>query len=69
MPTRGALVYGDLGGELLRWTGSAADGATLTAPAGIAVAPDGAIWVVDRSDGSIYRFAIPLPAMRSAALP
>ena len=69
VPTRGALVYGDLGGELLRWTGSAADGATLTAPAGIAVAPDGAIWVVDRSDGSIYRFAIPLPAMRSAALP
>jgi uncharacterized protein (TIGR03663 family) len=64
IPAENTIAYADLSGqELLRWTGVSSDGAPLILPSGLAVGPDGAIYAVDRGNGRILRFRIPLPGI------
>ena len=52
----GANLRGDIG---IRWGGSGSDLASLNSPSGLAVAPDGAVYVVDRTSGRVLRFSLP----------
>ena len=60
VPSRQQVVAFDLRGEvLLRWGGVGNDMASLSSPSGLAVAPNGAIWVVDRTTKRALRFTLP----------
>lgn len=56
-----------LGVSILRWGGTGSDPASLNSPSGIAVAPDGSVYVADRDAGRLLRFTLPqiLPEERS----
>ncbi|NTU80550.1 MAG: TIGR03663 family protein [Chloroflexales bacterium] len=60
VPSRSQVMAFNLRGDaLLRWGGAGSDLASLAGPSGIAVAPDGAVWVVDRSTNRALRFTLP----------
>lgn len=68
VPSRQQVLSANLRGDvLLRWGGQGDDLASLNAPSGMAVAPDGSVWVVDRVSGRVLRFS--LPQVQPAAAP
>jgi uncharacterized protein (TIGR03663 family) len=59
-PTLNSVLLANARGDVgLRWGGPGEDLASLNAPTGIAVGPDGAVYVVDRTSGRVLRFALP----------
>jgi DNA-binding beta-propeller fold protein YncE len=60
VPSRQQVLAANLRGDvLLRWGGAGDDMASLNSPSGMAVAPDGSLWVVDRSSARALRFVLP----------
>ncbi|HMQ30790.1 MAG TPA: TIGR03663 family protein [Chloroflexaceae bacterium] len=60
VPSRNQVVAFNLRGDvLLRWGGEGSDLASLNSPSGLAVAPDGQVWVVDRASNRALRFSLP----------
>ncbi len=60
VPARQHVLIARASGEpLLRWTGVGRDGVPLASPSGLAVAPDGSVWIVDRLAGRVARFSLP----------
>lgn len=60
VPSRNQVVAFNLRGDvLLRWGGQGSDLASLSSPSGIAVGPDEAVWVVDRTANRALRFSLP----------
>ncbi|NNJ11372.1 TIGR03663 family protein [Chloroflexales bacterium ZM16-3] len=60
VPSRQQVLAANLRGDvLLRWGGAGDDLASLNNPSGMAVAPDGSLWVVDRSSARALRFVLP----------
>ena len=54
------MISANLNGEmLLRWGGKGVDTASLTLPTGVAVGPDGTVYVVDRGNNRVLRFKMP----------
>lgn len=65
VPSSNEVIAFNLRGDmLLRWGGSGNDLASLTSPSGLAVAPDGSVWVADRALNRALRFT--LPTVRAA---
>jgi DNA-binding beta-propeller fold protein YncE len=61
VPGRHAILLTDATGkELLRWGGQGDDFASLKLPSGLAFAPDGTLFVVDRGNSRIMQFKLPL---------
>jgi uncharacterized protein (TIGR03663 family) len=60
VPSRQQVLAANLRGDiLLRWGGAGSDLASLNAPSGMAVMPDGSVWVVDRTSDRALRFRLP----------
>jgi uncharacterized protein (TIGR03663 family) len=60
VPSRQQVLAANLRGDvLLRWGGAGSDLASLNAPSGMAVAPDGSVWVIDRTSDRALRFRLP----------
>lgn len=60
VPSRNQVLYANPQGDvLLRWGGAGSDTASLSAPSGVAVAPDGTVLVADRGNARALRFQIP----------
>jgi uncharacterized protein (TIGR03663 family) len=60
IPSRNEVLAANLRGEtLLRWGGAGDDPAALNSPSGIAVGPDGGVYVVDRQSNRVLRFDLP----------
>jgi uncharacterized protein (TIGR03663 family) len=60
VPSRQMVMAANLRGDVaLRWGGSGDDDASLNTPTGMAVGPDGAVWVVDRDRNRVLRFVLP----------
>ncbi len=57
----GSLVHQyDMSGQLIRtWNGNGGDIDNYSMPTGIAIGPDGAVWVVDTENCRVNRFAVP----------
>ncbi|NJL04925.1 MAG: TIGR03663 family protein [Chloroflexaceae bacterium] len=53
------LATTETGTPILRWGGAGNDQAALTSPSGLAVAPDGTVFVVDRNAGRVRGFVLP----------
>jgi uncharacterized protein (TIGR03663 family) len=53
------LQTSQVGDVLLRWGGKGADTASLSLPSGVAVGPDGTVYVVDRGNNRVLRFQVP----------
>lgn len=67
VPSRNQVVAFNLRGDvLLRWGGRGSDLASLSSPSGIAVAPDGQVWVVDRAADRALRFSMPAVQLEPA---
>ena len=65
VPDRNQVMAFNLNGEpLLRWGGPGDDLTSLSSPSGMALTPDGAVWVVDRELDRVLRFV--LPAIRNS---
>jgi uncharacterized protein (TIGR03663 family) len=59
VPARQHVLEANLRGDvLLRW-GGGTDSAAMSSPSGMAVAPDGSVWVVDRATNRVLRFDLP----------
>ncbi len=58
--TNTMLLTDAAGQELLRWGGAGSDFASLKLPSGLAFAPDGTLFVVDRGNSRIMHFKLPL---------
>ncbi|NJN19671.1 MAG: TIGR03663 family protein [Oscillochloris sp.] len=60
VPSRQQVVAANMRGDtLLRWGGGGNDLASLNAPSGMAIAPDGSVWVADRTSRQVLRFVLP----------
>jgi DNA-binding beta-propeller fold protein YncE len=60
VPARNLVVQASSSGDiLLRWGGKGNDTASFSFPSGVAVAPDGTVYVVDRENGRVLRFQMP----------
>jgi DNA-binding beta-propeller fold protein YncE len=60
VPARSQVAAsGPLGETILRWSGSNEATTEMSAPSGIAVGPDGGVYVVDRTLGQVFRFDVP----------
>jgi uncharacterized protein (TIGR03663 family) len=60
VPSRNEVMAFNLRGDLLlRWGGRGDDLASLNSPSGLAQAPDGSVWVADRSSNRTLRFELP----------
>jgi DNA-binding beta-propeller fold protein YncE len=60
VPGRNLMVQtSQVGDVLLRWGGNGADTASLSLPSGVAVGPDGTVYVVDRGNNRVLRFQVP----------
>lgn len=60
VPLQKRVLAANLRGDIaLRWGGPGEDLASLNAPSGIAVGPDGDVYVVDRDSARVLRFEIP----------
>ncbi|NJN65770.1 MAG: hypothetical protein HC884_03175 [Chloroflexaceae bacterium] len=60
VPARHSVLTANMRGDiLLRWGGEGSDMASLNSPAGVAVGPDGAVYVVDRASSRVLRFEVP----------
>lgn len=60
VPSRQQVLAANLRGDLLlRWGGAGEDLASLNSPSGMAPAPDGSLWVVDRARAQLLRFVLP----------
>lgn len=60
VPLQQRVVASNLRGDvLLRWGGAGMDEASLNAPSGIAVGPQGQVYVVDRNSNRVLRFTLP----------
>ncbi|MEI7643492.1 MAG: flippase activity-associated protein Agl23 [Chloroflexales bacterium] len=60
VPSRHQVLAANLRGDvLIRWGGAGEDLASLNSPSGMALAPDGSLWVVDRASARALRFALP----------
>lgn len=60
VPLQNRMLAANLRGDIaLRWGGSGQDLASLNSPSGIAVGPDGDVYVVDRDSARILRFVLP----------
>jgi sugar lactone lactonase YvrE len=61
IPGANAMLLTDATGkDLLRWGGAGNDIASLKLPSGLAFAPDGTLFVVDRGNSRIMHFKLPL---------
>jgi hypothetical protein len=60
VPSRNQVLSANQNGEIqLRWGGKGTDTASLTLPSGVAVAPDGTVYVVDRGNNRVLQFKMP----------
>lgn len=60
IPSRQQILAANLRGDvLLRWGGPGSGRAALNSPSGVAVSPDGSVWVVDRNESRALRFVLP----------
>ncbi len=60
VPSRNQVVaFNPRGDVLLRWGGAGSDMSSLSGPSGLAVTPNGALWVIDRTTNRALRFTIP----------
>jgi uncharacterized protein (TIGR03663 family) len=60
VPGRDTVLYANTRGDvLLRWGGKGSDLASVTLPSGVAVGPDGAVYVVDYGNGRVLKFGLP----------
>ncbi len=60
VPSRQQVMAANLRGDvLLRWGGAGENMASLNSPSGMAVAPDGSLWVADRARARALRFVLP----------
>jgi uncharacterized protein (TIGR03663 family) len=60
VPSDNAVRWTDSAGtERLRWGGAGSDTASLNGPSGIASAPDGSVYVVDRANHRILHYRLP----------
>jgi sugar lactone lactonase YvrE len=60
VPSRQQVLAANLRGDvLLRWGGAGSDLASLNTPSGMAVMPDGSVWVIDRTSERALRFRLP----------
>ena len=60
VPSRNQLLYTTTAGDaLLRWGGKGNDFASITLPSGVAVAPNGNVYTVDRGNSRIMNFKLP----------
>lgn len=60
VPSQQLVLAANLRGDIgLRWGGAGEDLASLNSPSGIAVGPDGSVYVVDRQSGRVLRFMLP----------
>jgi uncharacterized protein (TIGR03663 family) len=60
VPLQQAVLGANLRGDVsIRWGGTGDDLASLNAPSGMAVSPDGSVYVVDRTAGRVLRFTLP----------
>ena len=60
VPSRNQVLAANLRGDvLIRWGGAGEDQASLNSPSGMALAPDGSLWVVDRASARALRFVLP----------
>jgi sugar lactone lactonase YvrE len=60
VPSRNEVLAANLRGDvLIRWGGAGQDLASLNNPSGMALAPDGSMWVVDRASARALRFVLP----------
>ncbi|HEU4322675.1 MAG TPA: flippase activity-associated protein Agl23 [Roseiflexaceae bacterium] len=60
LPGRNQVLKMDQRGVVsLRWGGRGTDTASLTLPSGLAVAPDGTVFVVDRGNNRVMHFQLP----------
>jgi DNA-binding beta-propeller fold protein YncE len=61
-PGRNSVLLTDTSGaEIMRWGGAGNDLASMSLPSGVAFAPDGTVYVVDRGNTRIMHFKLPLP--------
>jgi uncharacterized protein (TIGR03663 family) len=60
MPSRNQVLAMDQRGAVkLRWGGKGLDNASFTLPSGLAVGPDGKVYVVDRGNNRVMEFELP----------
>ena len=60
VPARDTVLYANTRGDvLLRWGGKGDDLASLSLPSGVAVGPDGGVYVVDHGNGRVLKFMMP----------
>lgn len=60
VPSRNQVLYANQRGDvLLRWGGAGNDFASVTLPSGVAADADGKVYVVDRGNSRVLRFALP----------
>lgn len=63
IPSRNLVMYTDAFGEpLLNWGGAGDDFASFSLPSGLAVAEDGSVYVIDRGNGRVMQFQMPVGA-------
>ena len=67
VPSRESVLYANTRGDvLMRWGGKGEDLGSLNQPSGVAVGPDGAVYVVDNTSGRVLKFVLPRVADPSA---
>jgi uncharacterized protein (TIGR03663 family) len=60
VPARHTVLSANMRGDILfRWGGEGDDMGSLTSPAGVAVGPEGDVFVVDRARARVLRFEVP----------